>query len=180
MLLAELIDSCICALKLTCEIILYTDSMITLTWIQGCPSKWKTFVANRVAKIQELVLLTSWNHVSGVENPADLASRGISSADLLKSKLWWHGPNWLLDSELPMSNFAADDSEAIKEAKLIPVLVGHATNDSSILTKFSSYKLLLRTTTYILRFKFNCLHNHDKITGELTPGEINNALFSQV
>jgi hypothetical protein len=34
-------------------------------------------------------------HVPGKENPADLASRGVSAAELKKSKLWFEGPEWL-------------------------------------------------------------------------------------
>jgi hypothetical protein len=30
------------------------DSTIVLAWISACPTKWKTFVANRVAEIQEI------------------------------------------------------------------------------------------------------------------------------
>jgi hypothetical protein len=35
------------------ESYLWTDSSIVLTWIQGPSNKWKTFVGNRVATIQE-------------------------------------------------------------------------------------------------------------------------------
>lgn len=41
----------------SCEIsqhYLWTDSEITLAWIYGEPSKWSTFVGNRVAEIQQL------------------------------------------------------------------------------------------------------------------------------
>ncbi|GIY04556.1 reverse transcriptase [Caerostris darwini] len=55
----------------------YTDSTIVLAWIRSHASRWKTFVPNRVAKIQTLSSPTQWHHVSGNENPADLATRGI-------------------------------------------------------------------------------------------------------
>ena len=36
------------------EVVAWTDSTTTLAWIKDHPSRWKTFVANRVAKILKL------------------------------------------------------------------------------------------------------------------------------
>jgi hypothetical protein len=36
------------------QVILWTDSTITLSWIQGNSTRWKIVVGNRVATIQEL------------------------------------------------------------------------------------------------------------------------------
>ena len=177
LLLAELVDSCVCALRLSCEIRLFTDSTITLSWIQGCPSRWKTFVANRVAKIQELVPLESWHHVSGPDNPADLASRGIPAAELIASSLWWHGPEWLLTSGIPTGASELNLSEVEKEAKSEQKLVSHTLRDVSLLNKFSRLIKLLRVVAYILRFNVNCAKKDRRISGELTPFELNNALL---
>ncbi len=38
-------------------------------------------------------------HVPGVENPADIGSRGSSPLDLKENALWWKGPLWLRDGE---------------------------------------------------------------------------------
>ncbi|KMQ86873.1 zinc knuckle protein [Lasius niger] len=48
----------------------WTDSAVTLAWIRGHPSRWKTFVANRVAELQTLVPPQNWRHVptSGKSN----------------------------------------------------------------------------------------------------------------
>lgn len=56
----------------------WSDSTITICWIQGCPSKWKTFVSNRVATIQGLTNKENWLHVGSKSNPADLISRGMT------------------------------------------------------------------------------------------------------
>ena len=61
----------------------YSDSTIVLSWIRSCASRWKTFVANRVAKIQVLSSPTQWHNVCGDRNPADLATRGVSSSTLI-------------------------------------------------------------------------------------------------
>ena len=59
----------------------WTDSTFVLNWLSSEPSVWATFVANRVAKIQENKNLV-WNHVQTDENPADPASRGVDPSKL--------------------------------------------------------------------------------------------------
>ena len=73
----------------------WIDSTVTLAWHQDFPRKWKTFVANLVAKIQNVIPSSNWNFEPTEENPAECASRGISAANLAKHSLWWNGPHWL-------------------------------------------------------------------------------------
>ena len=73
-----------------------TDSSIVLTWIQGPPNKWKTFVSNGVGTIQEETASATWRHVPSQSNPADLISRGFEPTTLSKSTLWWKGPQLLI------------------------------------------------------------------------------------
>ena len=60
----------------------WTDSQVTIAWLREFPRKWKTFVANRVAKIQELLPAEKWKFVPTKDNPADCASRGIPESAL--------------------------------------------------------------------------------------------------
>ncbi|GFR29865.1 pro-Pol polyprotein [Trichonephila clavata] len=90
----------------------YTDSTIVLSWIGSHASRWKTFVANRVAKIQTLSSATQWHHISG---SADLATLGVSSSTLLTS-IWLCGPKFLhetfpfqTDSSVPTLNDAVPE-----------------------------------------------------------------------
>ncbi|XP_035227029.1 uncharacterized protein LOC118199315 [Stegodyphus dumicola] len=76
------------------QVYFHTDSTIVLAWIRSHASRWKTFVANRVAKIQTLSSPVQWHHVSGNANPADLATRGVLSSALVTS-LWLRGPDLL-------------------------------------------------------------------------------------
>ena len=93
------------ALKLKEDVVCHcwTDSAVTLAWIQSDPYRWKQFVANRVAEIQALVSPAQWRHCPGKENPADLVTRGVSAGELLKSQVWFRGPDFL-------SQRADDDS----------------------------------------------------------------------
>ena len=60
----------------------WTDSMIALWWIRGDSGRWKTFVNNRVIQIQNTFTPDSIKHCPGLDNPADLASRGTSADHL--------------------------------------------------------------------------------------------------
>ncbi|XP_076278390.1 uncharacterized protein LOC143208142 [Lasioglossum baleicum] len=94
---------------------LWSDSSVTLSWIQGHPSRWPTYVANRVAEIQRMLPLAKWHHVRSAENPADCASRGLSPAELPKFELWWRGPEWLSSpGQLPAGTIPEANHEAEK------------------------------------------------------------------
>ncbi|GFQ91591.1 uncharacterized protein TNCT_228521 [Trichonephila clavata] len=90
----------------------------------------KTFVANRVAKIQTLSSATQWHHISGSANPADLATCGVSSSTLLTS-IWLCGPKFLnetfpfqTDSSVPALNDAVPEESMEKQkpcAEKMPV-----------------------------------------------------------
>lgn len=79
----------------------WTDSTIVLYWISQPPCRWKTFVANRVAQIQDGGSTVVWKHISTNDNPADCASRGLklTPSALRHHRLWWSGPPWLTDNE---------------------------------------------------------------------------------
>ncbi|GFU22211.1 integrase catalytic domain-containing protein [Trichonephila clavipes] len=94
---------------------LSTDSTIVLAWVGSHASRRKTFVANRMAKIQTLSSATQWHHISGNANPANLATRGVSSSTLLTS-IWLCGPKFLhetfpflIDSSVPSLNDAVPE-----------------------------------------------------------------------
>ena len=100
------------------KVFAWTDSTITLAWIKNHPNRWKTFVANCVAKIQKSVPAENWNHVPTESNPADCASRGMSPRKLQSHHLWWQGLEWL---RMPASAWPQIDialpEESLKEAK---------------------------------------------------------------
>ena len=73
----------------------WTDSTIVLNWLVGSPRRFKTFVGNRISSIVDSIPPDRWNHVNGLDNPADCASRGLLPSKLLKHGLWWNAPDWL-------------------------------------------------------------------------------------
>ena len=81
------------------EVFCWTDSKTTLHWIKGVGREYKQFVENRVKEIRQNVTPESWSHCPGIENPADLPSRGMKAEALKQSETWWHGPPWLVEEK---------------------------------------------------------------------------------
>ncbi|CAH0716935.1 unnamed protein product, partial [Brenthis ino] len=73
----------------------WSDSTVFLAWLGGEPSRWATFVSNRVSEILTVLDRDQWNHVKTDQIPADCASRGMSIAELAVHNLWWDGPDFL-------------------------------------------------------------------------------------
>ena len=70
------------------RVVCWTTCMVTLQWIRGSSSQWKTFVANRVAEIQSTWDLQHWKHFLGEDNAADLLTCGLPAKVLADSKVW--------------------------------------------------------------------------------------------
>ncbi|GIY85287.1 DUF1758 domain-containing protein [Caerostris darwini] len=146
----------------------HTDSTIVLAWIGSHASRWKIFVANRVAKIQTLSSPTQWHHVNGNENPADLATRGVSSSALFTS-VWLCGPEFLYNecSFHPESSVPTLNDPVSKERCCVQstIAANHLPNSNDLFQKYSSLSKLKHVATYCLRFVNNCRNSKDKVTG---------------
>ncbi|XP_065356304.1 uncharacterized protein LOC135950702 [Calliphora vicina] len=134
------------------EIYLWTDSAIVLGWLSKPPSSWETYVANRTARIHELMADVTWRHVPTHDNPADLGTRGCKAQNLVNNSLWWNAPSWLQkpSSEWPNRNILNYSSEN-KEIQSLNVQI----EENDILDNFSSYSRALRVICYIFRFFYN-------------------------
>ncbi|XP_055701660.1 uncharacterized protein LOC129800941 [Phlebotomus papatasi] len=137
------------------DIRVFSDSTIVLHWISGEASRWKTFVRNRVIKIQSEIPATSWGHVRSEDNPADLASRGVQSDVLLHNDFWFHGPQWILHDVPPPfiqkiepKDIPAEDLEEIKVCTHF-----HVSNPFwNIIDRYSSLTRLVRAVGILRRF----------------------------
>ena len=77
------LEQCLVISRIRC----WTDSKSVLYWIKKKDKEWKQFVNYRVAEIRQLLPTDICAHVPGVENPADLASRGVNPLSLASSAL---------------------------------------------------------------------------------------------
>ncbi|XP_029165343.1 uncharacterized protein LOC114936336 [Nylanderia fulva] len=137
----------------------WTDSSVALAWLQGHPSRWKTFVANRVSEVQTQLPSVQWNHVSSSDNPADCASRGVSPAAFRDFTLWWHGPAWLSSTESawPIHNHNQNRPDANREIveseiKLSSVCHTRVSSEWELPHIVSSWTKLIRVTALVKRF----------------------------
>ncbi|XP_055590912.1 uncharacterized protein LOC129742994 [Uranotaenia lowii] len=135
----------------------WSDSTVTLAWLRSTPGTWQTFVANRVAEIQDLSNGAIWNHVCGSQNPADLVSRGTSVEEFLISDLWRYGPNWLKspECEWPSSN-RPDQDDLIPERRKTVAAVQTTSAVNPFFHDQGSYLRLSRVVAYCLRFAEAC------------------------
>lgn len=137
-------------------IYLWTDSEIVLTWLMSHPSRWSTYVANRVSNIQNKYNNSYWRYVPTHYNPADIGSKGKLASQFINCSLWFCGPEWLiqLPSEWPSSKWTLPSNATLEEKKKVNT-VCTLKSESEIIKKFSSLNKLFRITARLFRFIFN-------------------------
>jgi hypothetical protein len=112
--------------------------------------KWKTFVANRVSKIQELTI--------GCEcSLADLIPRGTNPETLKNCRLWWVGPEWLSQHQeqwliTPLLRHPEPLPEQ-REVTAVKVMI--QCSPAEFITRFSTLSRLQRIAAYCLKFSHN-------------------------
>ncbi|XP_035233025.1 uncharacterized protein LOC118204843 [Stegodyphus dumicola] len=179
-LLAKLMTRVIFALKLNMNYVFFwSDSSIVLAWLKKEPCCMKTFVANRVAVVQEMTEVRQWHHVPSKQNPADLISRGADPVKLQLCELWWRGPPFLLQ---PVMTKCQDDipeeSEELYLRELKPPAVSeiyaliNTYEPLNVINNCSSYNKLLRVVAWCKRFLHNTRHPLHATRGTLTTCEL--------
>lgn len=161
------------------EVHFWTDSTTVLNWIKSTTCRHPTFIASRIAEIQDSTKPNQWHHVPGKLNVADEGSRGLA-ANTLSSSRWLNGPAFLLLSpdKWPEQPIVEKSSVCSEVTDKRPTANDHKLID---VDRFSSWNRLWRTTAYVLRFIKNCgLRAADRKLNLLTVEEkrsAENALF---
>lgn len=162
---------------------LWTDSEIVLDWLASHASNWKTYVANRVAEIQELTTNAFWRHVSSKDNPADIVSRGIAAGEL-SSSIWFSGPSFLQKTEefWPVVKERHVKNLDLPERRKIASVLQCSTAESflNIVYSISDFTKNVRRFAFILRFYKNLLAKRKKAAltlGHLSASEIDDAFL---
>ncbi|XP_070137030.1 uncharacterized protein [Drosophila bipectinata] len=128
------------------KIVLWTDSKTVLRWIGSTHRPYKQWLPS-------------------ADNVADDATRAQRSVDLSEESRWLKRPEFLRRSagSWPATAPAGEaDAEDEEEMPSEFVLVG--TSDTFIsLKRFSSYRRLLRTTAWVLRFTRRCRGQRDEL-----------------
>lgn len=119
-----------------------------------------------------MTTIDSWRHVPGVDNPADLASRGVAVAEICEKDLWWRGPEWLSQPVTPSFTAPAIPDDVEREEKKIVAV--HATIvDVDWISRRSSLRALKRIAAYVSKFVLRC-HPRRKssLAGTATPPRV--------
>ena len=166
LLLAKLISSVSVALEVDIQLQphrCFSDSKVILFWIKGITKEWKLWVENRVNEVRKIVPAECWKHCPGIDNTADIPSRGITSTELVNCKLWRYGPDWLVERNPVLEEESCSvPEECLKEIKSTHCYVTHTSQTTLDLDKIICYKnficlqRLLRVTGYVLRFVERC------------------------
>ncbi|XP_048003936.1 uncharacterized protein LOC125240133 [Leguminivora glycinivorella] len=160
------LQSCVLATRLADTIIkesdyvikekyFWSDSKTALAWIRSDPRKYKTYVAHRLAEIENTTTPANWRWVPSAANVADDATRGVP-AHFGADHRWFVGPEFIRKSESywPVEKTLAPVADTGEEraAKVVCSLgVTRKTFDYlPDINRFPRFKRLVRVTALVL------------------------------
>lgn len=144
--------------------VFWSDSMITLRWINTEPHKLLVFVANRVSGIQQKSKEAEWRHVRTDQNPADYISRGQMPLEFTKNSHWKYGPHWLNNEESTWPVSELQIPAEVPEMRKAQCLLTEVSTKNDLLTRYLSIGKFRRIAALCLRF-------NTKLRGPLTVEE---------
>ncbi|GFX67692.1 integrase catalytic domain-containing protein [Trichonephila clavipes] len=160
---------------------LWSDSVIVLSWIRKESYQLKTFVANRIATIQEMTTSEQWRYVSTEDNPADFVSRGMDSLKLKTCELWWNDPKFLMRNQYPQRLIPValikDPGELKNCSDFSNFFLDSSTNSfvSNLLNLSNNYFKIIHILSFICRYVYNCKSKKSRRIGPLDLGELKKA-----
>ena len=158
----------------------FTDSMITLGWIQSRSRNYKPFVSARIGEIQSNSNPNQWRHISSEDNVADDLSRGISVEEL--SGRWMNGPEFLRLPEefwqVKSTSMPLKEDEERRHVKNVGSVNFVGAESLIDYERFSSWRKLIRVIAWIKRLAKNIRLRQHRSSCEkkyLTPEELHEA-----
>lgn len=148
----------------------WTDSTVVLAWLNNHPSRWHTFVANRVSEILTTLDAQQWSYIRSRQNPADCASRGLKPKELIDNSLWFKGPEVLHTKEVIYKRLKNEET-SIEE-----ITVHLVTKQEEFWERFSNLGRMIRVIAYCRRFLSGMQRKQNKNTGFLTTLELKEAM----
>ncbi|XP_052445763.1 uncharacterized protein LOC127987458 [Carassius gibelio] len=130
----------------------WTDSKVVLGYINNDAKRFHIFVANRIQRIKQSTDTKQWRYVTSKENPADHASRGLTSEELISSN-WFTGPRFLWKDELPSDVKVGEIIDNDPELRKAQVHKTQAKEERSLLDRLQKFSDWTRVVKAIARLK---------------------------
>ena len=109
-----------------------------------------------MAAIHDIIPANHWHHILTKENPVDLFSRGMRLNQLVKSSLWWRGPDWLWLQPLQWPRSQPSTPRSLPELKSNVILVSLTPPTCNTwFNRYSSFEHLNRIVAWMRRFVHN-------------------------
>ena len=136
------------------EVHAWSDSLTVCHWLAKEPYHWKTYVANRVAEIQEISQSHSlfWHHCPGCDNPADIVSRGCDVATL-ECSVWCSGPSWLCSKSLWPPEVPATKTDEVQQEVSVRLVLAVTATDTWW-ERCSNWSKVMRVAQRILSWRY--------------------------
>ena len=154
----------------------WSDSMNVLLWIRGRGRDFPPFVSNRIGMIQSRTNPDQWQFVSTQENPADMASRGCGSTQIISSDLCWQVPQFLQKSEMEWMKKIVIKRLQTEQTLSCLQLSNIESPDSNWRLnpqRWSSWLRYSYVFAWVTRFISNCrIKGERRQYGPLTPEEV--------
>ena len=132
------------------------DSIIVRPQIQKESYGFGTFVATRIAEIQEKTNPCQWWWIQGCKNPADMVTRPSKPEDLAAETIWQSGPPFMREpretwpiSQKPYEHELPD--RTVVGLTTVTTPSAHDLCDDIKIKNFSSFDKLLRVTARVVR-----------------------------
>ncbi|XGW18756.1 hypothetical protein V3C99_002953 [Haemonchus contortus] len=150
----------------------FSNSPIALHWIHST-RQFKTFVQNRVNTINNILaqfhqqnIKTKFHYVTSKDNPADCATRGLSTKDA-KNHIWWTGPAFLIQNPSEWPNAHLDftlppqgDNGSEFEYRTANTVLSCTFTSILPFSYTNKFNKLLNIVAYILRFLHLKIFSH--------------------
>ncbi|XP_068238415.1 uncharacterized protein [Palaemon carinicauda] len=136
------------------KVVYYTDSTTVLHYIHSNTKRFPVFVANRVRVIRDYSQPEQWRYVNSSDNPADVASRGISVHHFLQYDEWFHGPSFIASDYLPSQEYLCADcvDDKIEHVSAVTTSEEHH-GFTRLIEYFSSWSRLQKAVSVFQQLK---------------------------
>ncbi|KAM4591910.1 uncharacterized protein PAE49_019480 [Odontesthes bonariensis] len=147
----------------------YTDSKVVLGYVHNVTRRFYVYVSNRVERIRKFSSPEQWHYVPTDQNPADVATRSVTTA-LLSHTSWLTGPKFLLqptkEEAVVETVYDLVDPDSDVEVRSHLTSCTNANLGSKRFERFSSWRSLIRATATLIHVAATIRANTTKESSE--------------